>query len=54
VLFFGVVLGGGLQKAGEWVGEQMVEQVAPADPAPAETPSSRTKKKQERPQRQSR
>lgn len=53
-LFFGVLLGGGLQKVGDWVGEQMVEQMAPADPSPAEQPEIREKKQQKRQQRQGR
>lgn len=51
-LFFGVLLGGGLQKVGDWVSRQMVEQMAPADPAPAEPPEIREKKQQKRQQRQ--
>lgn len=53
-LFAGMVLGGGFQKVGDWVGEQMVEQVAPADPAPTEKPALRKKEQREREQRQSR
>ncbi len=52
-LFVGTLLGGGFQKVGDWVGEQMVNHIAPADPAPTEQPTTREKKQQERQRRQS-
>jgi hypothetical protein len=52
MLFLGVLSGGGLQKAAEWAGEQLVKQVAPADPAPTEQPAIREKKQRKREQRQ--
>lgn len=43
-LFLAMLAGGGLEKASHWFGEQMVGQMVPADPAPAEEPrTSRTK-----------
>ena len=51
-LFLGALTGGGLQKASDWVSEQLVEQMAPADPAPTEQPASRAKKQPKREQRQ--
>lgn len=53
-LFLGALTGGGLQKASDRVSEQLVEQMAPTDPAPTEQPASRAKKQPKREQRQSR
>jgi hypothetical protein len=52
VVFFGALTGGGLHKATDWVGERLVEQMAPADPAPTKDPS-RENKQNKREQRQS-
>jgi hypothetical protein len=51
VLLFGALTGGGLQKASHWVSEQLVEQMAPADPAPAQKPPPRRNQKQQQRQR---
>ncbi|WP_107771063.1 nuclease-related domain-containing protein [Nocardioides sediminis] len=47
VLFFGALTGGGLEKASDWVGEQMAEQMTPADPDLVEKPAPRKKKRQQ-------
>ncbi|KRF01536.1 hypothetical protein ASG88_08750 [Nocardioides sp. Soil777] len=52
VVFVGVLAGGGFQKAGVWMSEQLVEQMAPADPAPTEQPASTEEKQRKRQQRQ--
>lgn len=52
VVFFGALTGGGLQKATDWVGEHVVEQMAPTAPAPTET-SRKRKQPPKREQRQS-
>ncbi len=52
MVFVGVLTGGGFQKAGDWVSEQLVEQMTPADPAPTEQPASTEKKQRKRQQRQ--
>jgi hypothetical protein len=51
-VFIGALTGGGLQKASDWVGEQMVEQMAPADPGRTEQPESRERKQRKKQQRQ--
>jgi hypothetical protein len=49
------VLGGGLSKAGEWMGERMVEVIAPSDPAeptPSQPANQRQQKQQNKENRQ--
>jgi hypothetical protein len=48
ILFLAVLVGGGLQKASHWFGEQLVEQMTPADPAPSEQSRTRRTKQQKK------
>jgi Nuclease-related domain len=51
IVFLAALLGGGLQKASHWFGEQLVEQMAPADPAPSEQ-ARKPRTKQQKKERQ--
>lgn len=46
-VFFGALTGGGLQKATDWAGEHVVEQITPADPTPPQEPERQKKKRQQ-------
>lgn len=46
ILFLALLAGGGLQQASHWFGEQLVQQMVPAEPAPSEEPQRRRTKRQ--------